>query len=610
MQLWKRGLLPVLCGATFIALAATPAIDPKLYIETVKYLASPELRGRNIGSPELEKAADYLERDFKKFGIKPIPGKSYYQPFPVTTEAQLGRKNLLSVSENGIPVSLRVKDDYLPMHFSSSGKMAGGVVFAGYGITAPDLGYDDYAGIDVKGKLVLILRHEPQEADEKSKFAGKDLTPHAQIPSKASNAKMHGAAGVVLVNDTPNHKGEPDELEKFGATGGPTDAGIPFIQVKSDAVAPWFSAAGKTMSGVVADIDKELKPETFAFPASVHVDANIEILRLVKTVRNIAAYIPGTTDEYVILGAHYDHLGLGGSHSLAPSMTGTVHPGADDNASGTAGVIELARWYAKQPKQKRGILFLSFTGEEAGLLGSAYYASNPELPIEKAVAMINMDMIGRIREGKVYVGGAATGTGLRALLEKVTPKHDMKVDFSEGTESGSSDHVSFIAKKVPSLFFFSGLHSDYHKPSDTWDKIDGPAAAKLLGMVIEITDELLAASGRPEFNRPAPTREGPVTTSASGAASGSGYGAWFGSVPDFGEGIKGVKFADVSPGSPAAKAGLLTGDIMTEFAGAPVGNLYDFTYALRTHKPGEEIKVKVIRNGKEMVVTVLLARRQ
>jgi hypothetical protein len=610
MQIWKKGLLPVLCGASFIALAASPAIDPKLYIDTVKYLASNDLRGRSAGSPELEKAAGYLERDFKKFGIKPVPGKSYFQSFPITTAAQLGGGNLLSVSQNGKAVNLRVKEDYLPMHFSSSGKIAGGLVFAGYGITAPELGYDDYAGLDVKGKLVMVLRHEPQEADEKSKFNGKDPTQHSQIPSKASNAKMHGAAGVIFVNDAPNHKDEPDQLEKFGATGGPTDAGIPFLQVKADAVAGWFTAAGKTMSGVITDIDRDLKPETFAFSASVHVDANIDILRLVKTVRNLAAYIPGTTDEYVILGAHYDHLGLGGQHSLAPSMTGTIHPGADDNASGTAGVIELARWYARQPKQKRGILFLAFTAEEIGLLGSAYYASNPELPIEKAVAMINMDMIGRIREDKVYVGGAATGSGFRALLEKVTPKHGMKVDFSEGTESGSSDHVSFIAKKVPSLFFFSGLHSDYHKPGDTWDKINGAAAAKMLGMVVEITDELRAAPGRPEFTRPAPAREGPVTTSGSGASGGTGYGAWFGSVPDFGEGIKGVKFADVSPGSPAAKAGLLAGDIMTEFAGAPVGNLYDFTYALRTHKPGEEIKVKVIRNGKEMEVTVLLTRRQ
>ncbi len=609
MKIWKRCVLPALCGAAWLAFGATPAIDPNLYLGDVKYLASPELRGRASGSPELETAAAFLRGKYKEFGIRPPAGSDYYQAFSVTTSAQLGKRNRLSVNEAGKHQTLRLNADYLPMHFSSAASIQGPVVFAGYGITAPDLGYDDYAAMDVKGKLVLILRHEPQETDENSKFSGKALTQHAQFASKASNAKMHGAAGVILVNDVPNHKGEADTLEKFGLTGGPTDAGIPFIQVKAEAVAPWFAAAGKTMDGVAADIDRDLQPETFAFPDSVRVDGTVDVERLVKTVHNIAAYLPGETDEYVIIGAHYDHLGLGGQFSMAPSMTGTIHPGADDNASGTAGVIELARWYAKQPKQKRGILFLNFAGEEIGLLGSAYYAANPELPIEKAVAMINMDMIGRIRDSKVYVGGTSTGSGFRAILEKLTPGHGITVDFSEGPESGSSDHTSFIAKKIPSLFFFSGLHSDYHKPSDTWDKIDAPDAARLLALVGDVADELRSEAGRPEFTRPAAAPAhggdaGPVT-----AAAGSGYGPYFGSVPDFGEGIQGVKFADVQPGSPAAKAGLKAGDIMVEFDGKAVQNLYDFTYALRAKKPGDEVTVKVLRAGKPLEVKVLLSRR-
>ena len=227
-----------------------------------------------------------------------------------------------------------------------------------------------------------------------------------------------------------------------------------------------------------------------------------------KTVHNVAAYLPGETDEYVIVGAHYDHLGLGGQFSLAPSMTGTVHPGADDNASGTAGVIELARWFSKQPKQKRGILFMTFAGEEQGLLGSAWWVSHPELPLEKAVAMINMDMIGRVRNEKVYLGGAGTGTGLRPMLEKIAAKYPLNIDFSDGPESGSSDHASFSAKRVPSLFFFSGLHSDYHKPSDTWDKIDAPDAATLLGMVADVTDTLREEAGRPEYIKQAPPAHG------------------------------------------------------------------------------------------------------
>jgi aminopeptidase YwaD len=280
-----------------------------------------------------------------------------------------------------------------------------------------------------------------------------------------------------------------------------------------------------------------------------------------------------------------------------------VHPGADDNASGTAGVIELARWFGSQPKPKRGILFLAFAGEELGLLGSRYYVDHPALPLEKAVAMINMDMIGRLRDGKVYVGGARTGTTFQALLEQTFSKHNLRMDISGGAEVGSSDHASFTSKQVPVLFFFSGLHSDYHKPSDTWDKIDAPDAAELLNTIADITTALTGADRRPQFVRVEPPKVGPV------AGGGPGYGAWFGSVPDFGEVPKGVKFADVTAGSPAAKAGLRGGDILIEFDGAPVQNLYDFTYALRAKKPGDEVTVRVLRGTETISAKVTLGQR-
>jgi hypothetical protein len=610
MKIWKLGLPVALSAAVFLAFGATPSIDPNNYLNDVKFLASPELRGRASGSPELEKAAAFLSGRYKEFGVKPADGKNYYQAFPVTTSAQLGKSNQLTLGENGRAFSLRCPDDFVPFNFSSSGKVTGGVVFAGYGITAPEYNYDDYAGVDAKGKIVMILRHEPQESDEASVFAGKAYTQHAQFMSKASNAKMHGAIGVLLVNDAANHKDEEDKLEKFGAAEGPSDAGIPYIHMKAERVSRWFADAGKSLDGIVAAIDKDLKPQSFAFPAGFSASGQVDVQRLVKTVHNVAAYIPGETDEYIIVGAHYDHLGLGGQHSLAPKLTGTVHPGADDNASGTSGVIELARWYAKQPKQKRGILFLNFAGEELGLLGSAYWAGHPEIPLEKAVAMINMDMIGRIRNGKVYVGGTSTGSTFRPLVEKVKGEYGLAVDFSEGPAAGSSDHTSFISKHVPSLFFFSGLHSDYHKPSDTWDKIDSADAVKLLQMVAAIADDLRTTAEPPKFVKAAAPAghggdAGPVTSSGS-----SGYGPWFGSVPDFGEGITGVKFVDVTAGSPAAKAGFQAGDIMVEWDGKPIQNLYDFTYALRGRKPGDEVTVKVLRNGKPIEAKVLLTRRQ
>ncbi len=609
MKIRNRGLLTGLILAA-VALAATATIDPNLYLNDIKFLASPELRGRGTGSPELEKAAAYLERNYRQLGIKPA-GKSYLQPFPVTTDAALGKANRFQFTENGHATTLHFPGEFVPFNFSETGPLSGAVVFAGYGITAPEYSYDDYAGLDVKGKIVLVMRHEPQESDPKSVFEGKTLTQHAQFAAKATNAKLHGASGVILVADRANHPGEADQLEKFGVTAGPTNARIPFVQVTEARVEKWFSDAGKNLEKIEGDIDKDLKPQSFAFPDTIHVDANLDVQRAVKTVHNVAAMLPGQTDEYVIIGAHYDHLGLGGQYSLAPSQTGTIHPGADDNASGTAGVMELARFFAKQPRQKRGILFLNFAGEEQGLLGSAYYADHPLLPLAKAVTMINLDMIGRMRDNKLYVGGSASGSNLKATLEKVIPTSGLKVDYSGGPSEGSSDHTSFTAHQVPALFFFSGLHGDYHKPSDTWDKIDAPAAARLLALVAEVAQSLRDTPERPAFVKmAAPAPHGGDTGSANNPGPVSGYGPYFGSVPDFAEGITGVKFADVREGSPAAKAGLKAGDIMTEFDGKPIQNLYDFTYALRAKKPGDEVKVKVTRDGKPLEVTAVLSRRE
>ncbi len=609
MRILRCGLIPAL-SISWVAFGAAASIDPNSYLNDIKFLASKELKGRATGSPELEKAAAFIAGQFREFGLKPVDGQSYYQALEVTTEARLGKANKLQVTESGRKVSFRFPDDFVPLNISSAAKLKAPVVFAGYGITAPKYNYDDYAGLDVKGKIVLVLRHEPQENDENSVFAGKSYTQHATFASKASNAKMHGAVGIILVSDRAAHPQEPDQLDKFGATEGPFDAGIPFVEAKEARVEPWFKDAGKSVAEIQAAIDKDLKPQSFAFPEGLQVELDVDVERLRKTVHNVAGYLPGDTDEYVIIGAHYDHLGLGGPFSLAPNLTGTIHPGADDNASGTAGVIELARWFSKQPKQKRGILFLTFAGEELGLLGSGYYVNHPDFPLDKAVAMLNMDMIGRVRDGKVYVGGVGTGSNLRALVEQAMPKYHLNVNFSDNAGfEGSSDHISFVGKQVPSLFFFSGLHADYHKPSDTWEKIDAPDAARLLDMIAEITDDLRQEPERTSFVKvSAPAN--PHGDAAVGPVGGqSGYGPYFGSVPDFAEGTNGVKFADVREGSPAAKAGFKAGDVMVEFDGKPIQNLYDFTYALRAKQPGDSVKVKVMRDGKPVEATVALTRR-
>jgi hypothetical protein len=601
----KRILICLLLAGA--AWPAGPEFSAERYIAHIKFLAAPEMKGRASGSPELEKAAHYIAAQYRADGVKPPAGHDYLQAFEVTTSARLGRGNRLEFLSGGRSRSLTMNEEFVPFNFSSSGKVSGAIVFAGYGITAPEYNYDDYANLDVKDKVVLVLSHEPQEYDASSVFEGKVYTDHAQFYSKAANARRHGARGVILINDRVNHKTDKDTLEKFGRADGPADAGIPFVQVKEDLVEPWFKASGKDLMELETGIDKDLKPRSFVIPG-VEVRETVDIERAVKTVHNVAAYVPGETNEYVIIGAHYDHLGLGEQFSLAPSLAGTVHPGADDNASGTAGVLELARYFAAKPKAKRGVLFLNFAGEELGLLGSGYYATHPELPLDKAVTMINLDMIGRVRESKIFVGGAGTGSSLRSALDRIIPETKLKVDYSDNGGYGSSDHTSFTAKQVPVLFFFSGLHGDYHKPSDTWDKIDGLASIQVLQLVAQVTENLDSEPERPTFVR---VVEKPADRTASSTApGGSGYGPNFGSIPDFNEPPTGVRFADVRDGTPAALAGLKAGDIMVKFGDQDIRNLYDFTYALRAKKPGDEVVVEVLRGDKKISARVKLTERK
>jgi len=597
----RRAVLRIPALLAAVVLLGAQQIDPQRYLEHVKHLSSPELEGRGAGTRGLEAAANYIAAQFRSFGLQAPNGSGYLQPFSVTTNARLGANNRFEVRDRTGMQKLELSRDFVPLNFSAAATASGRIVFAGYGITAPEYDYDDYAGLDVKGKLVLILRHEPQELDEKSVFAGKLLTAHAQFWSKAVNAKQHGAAGVILIHDRLNHPGEAEELEKFGRAAGPADAGIVFVQVRAEIAEGWLKTAGRDLSEIQTAIDKQLKPSSFPLPEELQVSVTADIEREVKTVHNVVGYLPGQTSEYVVIGAHYDHLGRGEQFSMAPSEAGKLHPGADDNASGTAGLLELARWLASQPKQKRGVLLLAFAGEELGLLGSRHWVDHPLLPVENAVAMINLDMIGRLRDGKVYVGGAASGSTFRERLEKLLPKHNLTADLSGSFEAGSSDHTSFLSKRVPVLFFFSGLHADYHKPTDTWEKINAPAAAELLRAVGELVTTLLNDPERPRF----------IGTPVAAPAGGSpGYGAWFGSVPDFSQSGKGVRFADVREGSPAHQAGLRAGDVLVELDGKPIENLYDFTYVLRSKKPGEVVKVRVLRGSEGIETQVKLGQRR
>jgi Peptidase family M28/PDZ domain/PA domain len=589
-------LTALLAGAS----ASIPQADSTRYLNDVKALASPEMEGRGAGTKGLTRAEHLLEKRYKELHLDLAGVNGYTQPFTVVTGAKLKSDNRCSLQDGSSKTELKAEQDFVPFSFSSSGQVDAPLVFAGYGATADEFHYDDYAGLDVKDKIVVVLRYEPSGFAEKS--GGHGLTQHAQLITKAINARNHGAKAIVLLNGKLEH-GEDDLLTRFGSVSGPEDAGIVMVQVKNTAAEPWFQSAGKSLKDVQEQINSSSKPGSFAFPDSLRLSMHIDIETTHATVNNVLAWLPGQTDEYVIIGAHYDHLGRGNFDSLAPSQIGQIHPGADDNASGTAGVLELARLLAAQRGQfKRSILFMDFAGEELGLLGSAAWVKNPTRPLDKAVAMINMDMIGRIKDDKVYIGGVGTGSTFKSVLEQAQKDAPFKIEYSAGGYA-SSDHTSFVAKKIPVLFFFSGLHADYHKPSDTWDRVNAPSAARLLDLIGNVAVHLANGDQAPVFQVVAEDKP------ASGGGGG-GYGPYFGSIPDFGQNENGVKFSDVKANSPAAKAGFKAGDILVQFGDKPIKNLYDFTDALRRSKVGDVVDVTVMRDGKPVTAKVTLEQRK
>ena len=344
-----KRLFPVIAALLALTLAAASApstvgtADSQRYLSDIKALTTPAMEGRGDGTKGLTRAEHLIEKRFASLGLKLAGTHSYLQSFTVITGARLKSNNHFTVHRADSKTDLKVYQDFVPFSFSASGSADAPVVFAGYGASADEFQYDDYSGLDVKDKIVVVLRYEPAGFAEKSGNHG--LTQHSQLITKAINARNHGAKAIVLINGKIGD-GEEDLLTRFGSVSGPENVGILFLQVKNVVVESWFQAAGKSLADVQNQINTSSKPGSFAFPENLRVSLNVSIENTRATVNNVLAYLPGKTDEYVIIGAHYDHLGRGNFDSLAPSQIGQIHPGADDNASGTAGVLELARLLA------------------------------------------------------------------------------------------------------------------------------------------------------------------------------------------------------------------------------------------------------------------------
>jgi len=576
------------------------AVDPARARAEVAWLADPARTGRGVGTPGGKAAADWIADRFREVGLAPAFEGGYLQPFEAPFRASLKERNALVLGGT----SAALAKDWLPLGFSGDGELEGEIVFAGYGITAPELGYDDYAGLDVKGKIVLVAQDFPRESDPASPFRDPRHFRFSEWRYKAINARDHGAAGLLGVRDLWGHQG-PDELPPWRGQVS-SRAGLLAARVTAAAL----ERAGVDVRALAAPGEADGKPHSRSLDLRARLA--VAILQEHAETANVAAILPGRdpalAGECVVIGAHHDHLGFGGDASLAPEQTGSVHPGADDNASGVAAHLAVARAFAAEGAARRTVLFAAFGAEELGLLGSAHLVKNPpaRCPVEKMQLMVNLDMVGRPRAGKVYVDGADTAKGLRDTVKAVAdrpPRLPLTLAFG-GDGYGPSDHTSFYARGVPVLFLFTGAHADYHRPSDTVEKIDPEGLAAVARLAHRAAREAAERDGRLEVVRAAgpPPREG---------RGDRGYGAYLGAIPDFAEREEpGVLLTGVRPGSPAERAGIAGGDVLLRVATTRITNLQDLAFALRAHRPGDEVEVEWARGAERRTAKVKLEERR
>jgi hypothetical protein len=456
--------------------------DPK---ETLPYLASDELQGRGVGLPGLDRAADFLAAAFTADGLHPLPGEpDFFQTFDYTTQAGPEKGTALFFGSHAFSIDT----DYLPMRFSKEGKFSGPVASVGYGVSAPEMGYDDYDGIDVKGKVVIAMRYEPMDAHGQSRLAQhgglSGWSDHATFNSKTKAAADHGAVALLLVSPPDS---EPDLLIPFSGTFANPSA-IAVFQIRQAAANQILTAAAAPdLKTLRDDINTSFKPQSQIL-AGQTVSGEVQIESLTAHLKNVAAVLPGNgpnADEYVVVGAHYDHLGLGRlGHMFGPP--GSIYHGADDNASGTSTILELASRLSHAPPPARSIVFMCFTAEEEGLIGSQYFIKHPPIPLDKIVAMVNLDMVGRIHDQTLYIGGQGTAADFDPILAQADIDSPLKLKSIGRGGMGPSDHMSFAQKRIPVLFFFSGLHADYHRPTDVASKINYEGIAEVTDFTAKV----------------------------------------------------------------------------------------------------------------------------
>ncbi|RKU25558.1 peptidase M28, partial [Candidatus Poribacteria bacterium] len=578
--------------------------------QRIEFLASDELEGRMTGSEGAKRAAAHIETQFAQLNLKPIGDEgSYFQEFEFTA----GRRIIAAENKFHITrqthgseqvMEFSVERDFQPLSFSRNGIVEGEVVFVGYGLIVPGElgeGYNAYAGLDVKDKIVVALRYVPEGVEPERR---QQLNRYAGLRYKAMQAREQGAKAFLVVAgpNSPN----AGKLIPLDFDSSLADSGIVAASISDTVANALFGPSGKNLKDVQSGLDTENPHFLGQFPLpDVKIKIVVSVEKVKKTDQNVVALLAPSelTDEteYIIVGAHYDHIGHGEIGSLArKGEEGQIHNGADDNASGTAVVLDLATTlseaYQKYPEKfRRGIIFALWSGEELGLIGSTYFVNDPVVPLEKVAAYINFDMVGRLRDNKLILQGVGSSPAWTKLIEKRNVPIGFNLTLQEDPYL-PTDVTAFYPKEVPVLSFFTGGHEDYNRPTDDPDTLNYTGIERIARLAHGIVSDLISADERPAYVR--------VERSQSEQGSRDTLRAYLGTIPDYTTEGTGVKLSGVRAGGPADKAGLKGGDVIVEFGGQKITNIYDYTYALDAVKIGEPVAVVVLRDGKRVKLTV------
>ena len=615
-----RGALAAL-GQAPERIASQAALSPGVSIDNLKehvtYLASDELEGRRTGSKGIRKAADYIRQHLTKSGLQPIGPEqdSFNHTFEFTGGVELVKpENKMTLrGHTGEDQIFELDKDFRPLAFSANGGVEGEVVFTGYGLSKPGelgVGYNSYGGLDVKDKIVMVLRYVPEDISIDRR---QELNRYAGLRYKALIARNNGAKALLVVTgpNSPN----PGSLAKLSFDSSMAGAGIPVISISGKVGNSLVQFYGKSLKQLQSSLDKE-NPHAvhgLSLPGIV-LSIKTSLKRIRQKDNNLVAVLPptgqaptNTPTEYVMLGAHYDHLGRGETGGFGvKGEEGMVHNGADDNASGVAALLEMASSLAKRREARpeefqRGVIFSFWSGEELGLIGSARYAAKPTVNLSNVIAYLNFDMVGRLRDNKLTLQGVGSSSAWKKLIERRNVLAGFDITLQQDPYL-PTDTTSFYPKGIPVLAWFSGSHKEYHRPTDDTATLNFEGLERITKFAGNVVRDLAGGSDRPDYLKVEKSNQG---------GSRDAIRVYLGTIPDYAsEDVKGVLLTGVRGGGPADKAGLKGGDVIVHFAGKDITNIYDYTYALDAVKVGKPVSIEVLRKGKRVKLSIIPATRK